>query len=319
MPKLSVIIVNFNTRALLEDCLRSIAHSEAATAQVMVVDNASGDGSAEMVRAAFPWVELLEPRENVGFAKANNAALAQARGNYVLLLNSDTVVRPGALDAMAEFLVAHPGAGGVTCRLLNPDGSLQACTSGTPGPLLLFLRLSRLSRLVRGDRVRQILGTRFGFLLGGTIRSYLQPYASVAPTEVENISGACLMLRREAIDQVGLLDESYFMYFEDMDYCLRLRKAGWKLYYLPQGEIVHLVGQSSGGRMLHYSVHAYRGLFAMYRRHFPARDLVIVRLLVLVLSAVRWLWNLLAGSVSRSALRERNREDLQSVIRLCLE
>lgn len=319
MPDLSVIIVNFNTRALLQDCLRSIAQDATAQAEVMVVDNASSDGSAGMVRSEFPWVWLQENQENAGFAKANNAAIPQARGKYVLLLNSDTVVRPGAFRVMADFLATHPQTGGVTCRLLNADGTVQACTSGTPGPMLLFFRLSGLSQVFYNQRLRSLVRRYGGLFLGSTIRSYLEPYVSQSATEVENISGACLMLRREAIDQVGLLDESFFMYFEDMDYCLRLRNAGWKLHYLPQGEIVHLVGRSSGGRMLHYSVHAYRALFAMYRRHFSARALVIVRFLVLTLSSLRWFWNLVLGSVTSSSIYKRNRQDLQCVIRLCLE
>jgi GT2 family glycosyltransferase len=319
-PRVSIVIVNFCTRRLLRDCLACVRDEGSSGLEVIVVDNHSVDGSGEMVRTEFPGVQLIENTENLGFAKANNQAIRRAKGGYVLLLNSDTVVRPGALRAMADFLDARPEAGGVTCRLLNPDGSLQACVSRRPGPVMLLFRLSGLSRLVRGDRVRRALRRYLGWLLGSTVRSYLDPYiAGEFPVEVENISGACLMLRREAIDQVGLLEESFFMYFEDMDYCLRLRRAGWKLYYLPQGEIVHFVGASSGGRMRNFSVHSYRSLFTMCRRHFPPRTLAFVRLLVLLSSSLRWLWNLIAGSVTSSPACRRNREDLRNVIRLCLE
>jgi GT2 family glycosyltransferase len=319
MPELSILIVNFNTRELLQDCLRSIAQDEGVQAEIIVVDNASRDGSAAMVRADFPQVCVLENDENEGFAKANNRAIARAGGQYLLLLNSDTVVHPGALQVMTDFLAAHPRAGAVTCRLLDADGSVQACVSGTPGPILLLFRLCGVSRIFRDQRLRQRARQAAGFFLGSTIRSYLDPYVSQSPAQVENISGACLMLRREAIEQVGLLDESYFMYFEDMDYCLRLRQAGWKLYYLPEGEIVHLVGRSSSGRMRDFSLHSYRSLFALYRRHFPPRTLAVVRLLVLLSSSLRWLWNLVAGSFTNSSICRQNRQDLQSVIRLCLE
>jgi GT2 family glycosyltransferase len=320
MPDLSVLIVNFNTRKLLEQCLRSLAQDKTVEAEVIVVDNASCDGSAGMVREEFPYVCLLENQENEGFARANNRAIKRARGRFMLLLNSDTLVRPGALRAMADFLDANSAAGGVTCRLLNPDGSLQACVSRRPGALMLLLRLSGLSRLVCGDPPRRAIRRYLGWALGATVRSYLDPYvARNAALEVENISAACLMVRRAAIEQVGLLDESYFMYFEDMDYCLRLRAAGWKLFYLPWGEIVHFVGQSSGGRMRNFSIHSYQSLFRMYRKHFPARTAAGVRYLVLILLSLQWLWNLVAGSVSDSAECKRNRQDLQSVMRLCLE
>ncbi len=316
----SVIIVNYCTRELLRDCLASLRSEGGAGIEVIVVDNGSRDDSAAMVREEFPEVRLIENSENLGFAKANNQGIRQAHGKYLLLLNSDTVVRPGALQTMAEFMDTHPIAGGVTCRLLNADGSIQACVSKKPSPMLLFFRLSGLSGLLRSDRLRRHLSRHFGFLLGGTLRSYLEPYAAgCAPVEVENISGACLMLRGKAVEQVGLLDEAFFMYFEDMDYCLRLRNAGWKLYYVPAGEIVHLVGQSSGGRMRNYSVYSYRSLFCFFRKHYPSRTLFAVRVLVFLASSVQWLWNLTFGSFRNRPVRRRNRFDLEQVIRLCLE
>lgn len=315
----SVIIVNYCTRDLLRDCLASLRSEAGGDIEVIVVDNCSHDGSAAMVREEFPKVQLIENSENLGFAKANNQGLRHAHGKYLLLLNSDTVVRPGALRAMAEFLDTHPTAGGVTCRLRNRDGTIQACVSRRPGPMLLFFRLSGLSRLLRSDRLRRYLSRHSRLLLGRTVRSYLEPYAAEGnPVEVENISGACLMLRRRAVECVGLLDEAFFMYFEDMDYCIRLRNAGWKLYYVPAGEIVHLVGQSSGGRMRN-SVHSYRSLLHFYRKHYPSRTLLAVRVLVFLASSVQWFWNLAFESFRNRPACRRNRFDLEQVIRLCLE
>jgi GT2 family glycosyltransferase len=174
--------------------------------------------------------------------------------------------------------------------------------------------------LIRGDRPRRLLRLYLGWLLGATVRSYLDPYAaSDAAVEVENISAACLMLRRKAIAEIGLLDENFFMYFEDIDYCIRLQDAGWKLYYLPASEIVHLVGQSSGGRMRNYSTHSYHSLFYFYHKHYPASSLRMGKRIVLSLSAARWLWNLVLSWISDSSVYVRNRQDLESIIRLCWE
>lgn len=319
LPLISVVVVSYNTCKILRDCLHSLDCDPANGREVLVVDNRSMDRSAQMVREEFAQVRLIENQENSGFARANNQGIALARGKYILLLNSDTMVRPGALKAMTDFLDAHPEAGGVTCRLLNADGTIQACVSGRPGPMLLFFRLSGLSRAFRGDRARRFLRRYAGLLLGATARGYFDPYvAAEAPIQVENISGACLMLRREAIERAGLLDENFFMYFEDMDYCLRLRNLGWKLYYVPSGEIVHLVGQSSGGRMRN-SIHSYRSLFYFYRKHFSPRSLFAVRVMVLISTCARWIWNLLGARISDPIRCRRNRVDLAQVIRLCFE
>lgn len=317
---ISVVIVNYCTRNLLRDCLASLEMSMAEHLEIVVVDNNSTDGSVEMLRTEFPKVAVIHNYENRGFAKANNQGIRQAHGKYILLLNSDTLVRPGAMGAMAEFLDGHPEAGGVTCRLLNADGTIQASVSRRPGPVLLFFRLSGLSRLFQGDGFRRFLRKYFGALLGATVRGYLDPYAfGTAPLEVENVSAACLMLRREAIEQVGLLDENFFMYSEDMDYCLRLRAVGWKLYYIPRGEIVHFGGQSSGGRMRDYSVHSYRSLFYFYRKHYSPLTRFIVRLAVLGASAVRWTCSMVRARMSGSTADRRNQDELKEVIRFCFQ
>jgi GT2 family glycosyltransferase len=319
-PAISIVVVSYNTRELLRNCLASILTDGEREVEVIVLDNHSLDGSADLVRSEFPGVRLIENSENVGFAKANNQGICEAHGKYVLLLNSDTVVRPGALRAMADFLDGHPGAGGVACRLLNADGTIQASISRRPGPVLLFFRLSRLSHFFRGDGLRRFLRRYLGWLLGATLRGYLDPYTDrSAPFEVENISGACLMLRREAIGQVGLLDENFFMYFEDMDYCLRLRAAGWKLYYVPCVEIVHLGGQSSGGRMRDYSVHSYRSLFYFYRKHYSLWARFFVRFAVLLVNAIRWTRSTIRAWVSGAPADRRNQDALKEVIRVCLK
>ena len=317
---LSVIIVAFNTRELLRDCLTSIGAHRDSLLETIVVDNMSTDGSAQMVRANFPEVRLIENSENLGFSRATNQGLKEAKGKYFFLLNSDTVVRPCALTAMKDFLDGHPDAGGVTCRLLNADGSIQASVSKRPGPMLLLFRFSRVSRLIKSDGARRFLRTYLGFLMGSTARSYLDPYTAVStPIEVENISAACLMMRRQAVQEVGPFDEKFFMYLEDTDYCIRLRDAGWKLYYVPTGEIVHLVGRSSGGQMRDYSVHSYRSLFYFYQKHYSLMTLVVVRLLVFCTIVSRWLWSLICGRFSNPLHYRKNRLDLEQVMRLYFE
>jgi len=245
LARVSIVIVSYNTRGLLRDCLNSLMSTEGRICEVIVVDNCSTDGSADMMASEFPDIRLIRNAQNCGFAKATNQGMKVAKGNYILLLNSDTIVHPNALEAMAAFMHANALVGGVACKLLNDDGTIQASVSRRPGAMLLLFRLLGVSRLISGDRARRWLARYAGFLLGQTIRSYLAPYvANGMPVEVENVSAACLMLRKHAVNQVGFLDERFFMYLEDVDYCLRLRQAGWKLYYLPNGEIVHISGRS---------------------------------------------------------------------------
>src|SRR5947209_6259364 len=317
---ISIIIVNYNTIHLLRDCLVSLAHTEGQLAQIIVVDNASADGSADMVQAEFPQVVLVRNQQNAGFSRANNQGISMATRKYILLLNSDTIVHGGALNVMAEFLNRERAAGAVTCKLLNADGSIQASISNRPGPVLLIWRLLGVSRLVSGDRARKIFARTAGLFMGKTVRGYLKPYsAGDTPIEVGNISGDCLMMRREVLEQVGLLDEGFFMYFEDMDYCLRISQAGWKLFYLPQGEIVHLGGMSSGGRMRAYSPHSYRALFHFYRKHFSTAMVFTVRMIVFLSSSVRWLWNWIRSKFSGKPVYRQNETDLKQVIQVCFE
>jgi GT2 family glycosyltransferase len=315
----SIIIVSYNTMHLLRDCLNSIAQSEACACERIVVDNGSNDGSADMVEREFPGVLIIRNAQNVGFAKANNQGISAANGKYFLLLNSDTIVRSGAIAAMSKFLDREAAAGGVACRLLNGDGTIQPSISNRPGPVFLLFRQLGLARLVTSDRSRRWLASSLGLLLGRTVRTYLTPYvADRAPVEVECISAACLMLRKAAVDQVGALDEQFFMYLEDMDYCLRLKQAGWKLYYIPGGDVVHFAGQSSGGRMRNYSPQSYHALFQFYRKHYSMAAAVEARAMVVTVSAVLWAWNWFAGRFSHRAIYQQNEKDLKQIIRVCL-
>lgn len=228
---LSISIVSWNTRELLARCLESVktqlaAMLEPGQVEVFVVDNASTDGSAEMVSERFGWVRLIINRENAGFAQANNQAIGQSRGRYVLLLNSDTVVHPGALESLVQFMDAHSHAGACGARLLNDDGSLQPSAHPMLTPGREFWRLLLLDWVWPRATYRQI------------------GWDKVTPRPVEVIKGACLLLRRAALDQVGLLDDRYFMFTEEVDLCYRLAQAGWGLWYVPTAAVTHYGGAS---------------------------------------------------------------------------
>jgi len=221
---LSVVIVNWNTEALLQDCVQSLFLSPPPGAlEVIVVDNASSDNSVASLRRNWPSVHLIENTQNVGYARANNQGIAASRGRHVLLLNSDTMVPPNTLRGLTAFMDEHPEAGAVGPRLIRPDGCPQPFAFGSdPTPLYLLRR--GLSLLL--------------------LRRPLHDWNTNLVQSVDWVSGACLLLRRQALEQAGPLDEAIFMYFEDNDLCLRLRRCGWKVYYNPQAFVTHAGGQS---------------------------------------------------------------------------
>lgn len=266
---LSIVILSYNTRELLRDCLRAVQENIAGMeAEVFVVDSGSTDGSIEMVREQFPWVELTVTPGFGGFAHANNLALRRARGRYQLLLNSDTILSPGTLAKVIAFMDAHPEAGVVGIKLLKADGSLDlACRRGFPTPAASFYRLSGLARLFpRSPRFAHYNLT------------YLDPDQT---TEVDSVCGAFMMVRREAVAQVGLLDEQFYFYGEDLDWAFRFKERGWKVYYYPEVQALHYKGQTSqkqSERMIH---EFYRAMEIFYRKHYAAQNSPWLRWLVL--------------------------------------
>ncbi len=230
---LSIIIVNYNVKEFLENALLSIRKAiEGISAEIFIVDNASEDGSVEMVKQKFPEVNLIANGENVGFAKANNQALKLAKGKYVLLINPDTIVQEDTFKVLISFLDSHPECGMVGCKVLNPDGTLQlACRRSFPTPWVAFTKMVGLSNLFPKSKVF----AKYNL-------TYLDPGEV---TEVDAVSGSFMMIRREVYEQVGGLDEEFFMYGEDLDWCYRIKKAGWKIYYVPYTQIIHFKGEST--------------------------------------------------------------------------
>jgi GT2 family glycosyltransferase len=249
---LLIAIVNWNTRDLLSECLASIAAEAVCLThrriETIVIDNASSDDSVAIVRERFPQVRVIENHTNVGFARANNQAIEKSDSCYVLVLNSDTKILPGALETLLAFMDAHPCVGAVGARLLNGNGSLQESCRPMLTPEREFWRLMGLDALWPTATYRM---TRWG---------------QVTPHPVEVISGACLLLRRAALDQIGLLDETYFMYTEEVDLCYRLAQAGWELWWVPQAEIIHYGGASSKQAAEAMYVQLYRSKVQFYRK-----------------------------------------------------
>lgn len=232
---LSVCIVNWNARELLRQCLRSVCSTaDGILCEVLVVDNASTDGSSEMVRREAPAARLFANEANAGFAAGSNLAIRSSTGRYVLLLNSDTVMMPGTLRAMMEFLDRHPRAGVVGCKLLNPDGSVQLSYRKFPSLTWEYFRIILLSKVYRHIKP-----------LRGPLDAVVHAESSGGCRSVDWVSGACLMTRREVLDQVGLLDERFFMFCEEIDWCYRAKRAGWEIHYLPDACVIHYGGGSS--------------------------------------------------------------------------
>ena len=257
--RLSIVFLNYNTRDLTRQALNSVlAAAEGLTVEIFVVDNASVDGSADMVAEEFPQVKLICNEANVGFAAGNNVALRQVTGEYVLLINTDTIVRRDALRTMVEFLDAHPEAGACGCKILDPDGTLQLDSRrGFPTPLAAFCKMSGLSRFFPKHP-----------LIAHYHMTYLDPEQTA---EVEVLSGSCMMVRKAAMDQVGLLDEDYFMYGEDIDWCYRFHQAGWIIYYVPTTSIIHFRGESGRGVPLRILYRKSRAMSIFVNKHMARR------------------------------------------------
>jgi len=264
--ELSVIIVNYNVRRFLESALTSVRRAlEGIESEVFVVDNASDDGSAEMVRAKFPEVHLLENTRNLGFARANNLALAQARGRFLLLLNPDTLVQEDTFRVMLAFFRQTSDAGIAGCRILNPDGSFQLpCRRSFPTPWVAFTKTFGLSALFPKSH-----------LFGQYNLTFLSDEATYP---VDAVSGSFMMVRREAYEKVGGLDEDFFMYGEDLDWCYRVMQAGFRVYYVHTTKIIHFKGESTRRSDIDEIRLFYQAMQLFVRKHLSRSRPVLILL-----------------------------------------
>lgn len=265
-PDLSIAIVSYNTRELLKECLQSVipgssvdpgaggAAGDELSNQVFVVDNASRDGSAEMVRTKFPSACLIENVENRGFAAANNQAFSRVRGRHVLMLNSDAAVKPGALETLVRFMDAHPQVGACGGKLLYGDGRLQHSAFHFPSLAQVFLDFFPIHWRLMDSRLNGRYPKKW--------------YARGEPFPVDHLLGADLLVRRKAAEQVGWLDEHFFMYCEEIDWCLRIRRAGWQIWCVPRAEIVHHEAQSTRQFRDAMFVELWRARLYLFEKHY---------------------------------------------------
>jgi len=260
MPDLSICIPTLKAKDLLRDCLRSVYASTRKIAfEIIVVDNNSRDGTVEMLKAEFPEVRLIANDFNGGFSRATNQALQISCGRHALLLNNDTVVLDGALDRLVEFINTHPEIGICGPKVLNRDRTFQKqCRRSLALPWDLFCYFSGLSWLFPKSRL---------------FARYLMTYEDENKTHpVDAVSGSCMLIRREVMDQIGLLDEWFFAYQEDTDYCLRAKRAGWLVYYYPGAQIIHYASHG-GSRVAPYRSiwEWHKSYFIYYRKNLASR------------------------------------------------
>jgi len=252
---LSIVIVNWNVCDLLRRCLRSIVASckLQVASEVIVVDSGSTDGSVEMLRREFPWVQLIANEENVGFIRGSNQGIRASRGRCVLLLNPDAEVVGDALDIMVDYMEGHPQVGALGPQLRYPDGSIQSSRRRFPTLTTAFLESTILQQWFPHNRVLDCY--------------YINDQPDDAVQEVDWVVGACILFRREAIEQVGLLDESAFMYSDELDWCRRAKAAGWRVAYLPTAQVIHHEGKSSEQALAARHIHFQGAKIHYFRKH----------------------------------------------------
>lgn len=254
---LSIIIVNYNTKELLKQTIESVicTASQAIDYEIIVSDNGSEDGSCEMIKEYFSHIQLIENKANLGFSKGNNIAIKESKGRYILLLNSDTVVNKHCLEKCINYMDEHLEIGTLGCRVLLPNGNLDAaCKRGYPTPEASMYYMLKLHKLFPNSH-------KFG--------AYNLGYLSeLEINEVDCLVGAFMIVRREAIEDVGLLDEDFFMYGEDIDWCYRIKQSGYKIIYYPEATIIHYKGASSKKKRVKTIYEFHRAMYLFYNKHY---------------------------------------------------
>lgn len=260
--ELSIIIVNYNVKEFLLNLLSSIKKSlQNISSEIIIVDNASDDGSVELLKDKYPEVKLIVNNSNIGFGSANNQALEIARGKFILLINPDTIVKEETFSSMINFFNTHPDAGIAGCKVLNPDGTLQlSCRRGFPGPWTSFTKVMGLSKLFPKSKL---------------FAKYNLTYLDENQTyEVDAVSGAFMMIRREVYDKIGGFDKQFFMYGEDLDLCYRAQKAGFKVFYVHTTEIIHYKGESTKRSSIDETKIFYDAMHLFVKKHFSTSLLI---------------------------------------------
>jgi N-acetylglucosaminyl-diphospho-decaprenol L-rhamnosyltransferase len=272
----TVCIVNWNGARFVPDCLRSIREVEGLRLEVILVDNASEDDSVQIVRTGFPEIELIINSENTGFARANNQAIRRGRGRHFFILNNDTIVQKGSLERLVRFIEERPRAGMIAGHLVYPNGSTQFMYYHVSLPTLASIsadlfwlnRESTRNRVGRGELARR--------------------WDPTLPSRMEQIPGACMLVRREAFESFGLFNEDYTFWYEDVDLCARCRQAGWEIWYVPDAPIVHYGGGST--KLMMFSTRSllrFRNMLRYAQRHFSRGPFLILKLVVGIVLLLR--------------------------------
>jgi GT2 family glycosyltransferase len=280
--EISVVIVGWNAKHYLELCLDSLAKAPPRRSmEVLVVDNASTDGSVEMIESKFPWVKLIKSPENLGFSRGNNVAIRQALGRCIALVNPDVIVFPGCLDALADFLDQNPKVGNVGPRVLNPDMSMQSTCRRFPTLWNNFCSASGLSSKLKNSR-----------FFAGEHMFYFQHDRTLA---VDVIVGCFSFIRREAFDSVGLLDEDLFMYGDDVDWCRRARNAGWEVVFYPGAQAIHDRGKITAPYPVRFAVAQQRSVLHYWRKHHGFLGVMGMRSIMLFHHLLRYSFAVASG------------------------
>ena len=307
VPRVSIVIVNWKTPKLLAECLDTIgADPRHAEFEIWVVDNNSGDDSVEMLGRDYPYIKVLANNFNAGFSKGCNQVIPLCTAPFILLLNPDTKVEDCAVSKLADFLDATPGCGAVGPKVLNYDGTLQhACRRAFPDPAAAFYRVTYLSRLFPNNPTF----SRYNY-------SFADPDELL---EVDALSGSCMMVRREVVEKIGLLDEDIFMFGEDIDWCWRIKQAKWTVFYYPKAVVYHIHGAASRFRPIGTTLDLHKGMHVFYKKHLAQKYWAPFNLLVYaaiwsraaIFVVVNWLRAVAANSAAKEVAVAASAEKLE--------
>ncbi|MDR3667496.1 MAG: glycosyltransferase family 2 protein [Ignavibacteriaceae bacterium] len=288
---LSIVIINYNSRSVLLDCLNSIERNVSnLDFEVLVIDNNSYEPIIDL-EALFPWVTFVYNKKNLGFAVANNIGIQRSSGRFVLLLNPDTVVNQNTFNPMISYLDEHKEVGIVGCKIYNQEGKIERSTHSFPSLAKEFVHANEFIKMFlsydsfSGRMLKRIL----------KIKSFESYWDHDSIKEVDHITGACMMIKREVINKVGLLDEAFFLYNEEVEWSYRIRKAGYKTIFLPDSNIIHLFGFSTKQRVQKQTINKllverYRGMFYYFQKHYGFTKLLLLKIIVLQGFGLRWLF-----------------------------
>ena len=300
---ISVVIVAWNAKHYLQLCLQSLADAPPRrTIEVLVVDNASADGTSEMVKAQFPWVKLIRSEENLGFSRGNNLAIRQCQGRYIALVNPDVIVFPGCLDALADFLDQNPTVGDVGPRILNPDRTLQSTCRRFPTLWNNFCMATGLATRFKASR----------FFAGEHMLYF--PHDRTLPVDV--LVGCFSMIKRQAFDEIGLLDDNLFMYGDDIDWCRRAWNAGWQVVFYPGAESIHDRGKITAPFPVRFALAQQRSVLYYWQKHHGLWGVTGIRAIMFVRHLMRYGFAVVAGVSGHQQSSER--EVRKQVSRACL-